>query len=282
MMISDKSSSPGQVVFFRGVGDWTPDYGVGADIVNTILADNPSIGPDAPYLMDTTCHTAWDKEESFGWVFDIWRRKKLRAAVSDEISRDERQRRGHSEITRNENMRLVDGLKDVADYLFKGGVAGAYSQQVHDLAASHARLIKGTGPMHSPLIVMGHSLGTVGAVMYCHYLMNQFTTSQWHDYNLQNHTHLILVSPAVGFPSVRNKMARYLPKTYDPAVSLASARGVMGTSDFMLRIPSYDVQRYNLWTPSLLAKEHSLRWVAGMGHSFPALIELRNRGIWVL
>lgn len=264
---------PAKCIFFRGAGDWSVDYGANVLLQNKLVDAMPHLNWSMEFPQP---HVLWDRKEVFGWLKRKIRRRKLKRLIKQERER--------TRDLQNEDrpMESIDGLSDAAsdviDFILRPGIAGDYAEAVRQLALSHARMIKSKDPEEF-IVVMGHSLGTTGAFLFMRYLMDCFTFAEWRGYCMEERLRLVLVSPAMGFSVVRNKVARYLPRSFDPKKKSFETRIIVGADDFLYKLPTFKAHNGPMWSPSLTTSTHTFHKAQGYGHNFIELLELDN-DVW--
>lgn len=264
------------VKFFRGAGAWYPDN----------LSDHLSDTLEKAYgdqvsIEYTQAHVVWDSGEWFGFIKRYFRRRELKGLLVKEANRDKNSQADFRHITDwDKAPDIADAVDDVVSFLMRPGVAEDYSDLIQMMARSEAINLRAD---HSrKLVLMGHSLGTCGAYLYLRYLMNLFNRAEWEALDLENRITLVLVSPAMGFPTVRNKVARFLPKVQDTAVRIKRSIVITGTEDVLYKIPTYDVVDATRWVPNLASRAVRVSRASGLGHDFGKLVTQGRPDLWNL
>lgn len=248
------------VKFFRGAGDW--DLSLTAEDFKEVSLRHPI------YVENTTVHTLWDTTEWFGPIQSYFRHRKFMESLKDEARRD-----------RNIQDGVVSTVSkvgsDVLSYLFKPGVADRYSEMILEMARIEAVALV-LDPTRN-VLVCGHSLGSVGAYLFLRYLMNQFSAAGWETHKLKSRVKLALLAPAMGFPTVRNKVARYLPKTKAVEITIEAAVVLGGSKDVLRDIPTYGLMDAPEWVPSLCSEHIWAGTREGLTHDLKPLINILHQ-----
>lgn len=243
-------SSPIEVIFFRGAGGWDMAYGLENKIVEMVEAAN--LQADHVNLTATSFHTAWDKSELFGFITRALRRNKLKSLIKKEHDRLPAFSKPKGSLKLDAIDENKDIVTDVTDFLLRPGVAEDYADSIRYFAESMARVImsSGIGRNRTRFMVVGHSLGSVGAFLFVEYLKAQFSPAEWSIYEMSSRLSLKMVVPAMGFPTVRNKVNRYTPSTRQGGMLMTRYDVITGTDDVLRSLPTYSTSNFLEWKPA--------------------------------